>query len=319
MTDTLYEYALEDEYYELGGYSWIHFGERIADKVAIAVKFSRESDPTTLARFKLENKIMHELKDIDYIVNAFTGVLHGYRTKARKHHYYVMEKADCSFSKWLELNSGVLTDKMRIEVLCGVFQGLIAIHERNYVHRDLHSENVLMFKKLDEHIPKIADFGKAYDLSKGISLTRANKPAWGAALTPPEILFGVIQHDDPAYKGGDFYAFGMLIHTSFFLGLDGFSLLFDMHKSLDRFQRTKLPPGALTSNYFRLRSDEERLADYKEWCQSEEDNVSDRYNVNRPHQRLNDIIKATARLDYTKRVVDVSLIENELNLLRQEL
>ena len=59
--------------------------------------------------------------------------------------------------KYLKTNFFSLTWKQKLQFLYIIAYNLQIIHERNYVHKDLHSGNILQFSNL----AKITDLGLA--------------------------------------------------------------------------------------------------------------------------------------------------------------
>ena len=51
--------------------------------------------------------------------------------------------------------------RQAVRVIVEVMKGLKLIHEKNFIHRDIKSENVLLKKEGSELTYKIADFGFA--------------------------------------------------------------------------------------------------------------------------------------------------------------
>ena len=68
-------------------------------------------------------------------------------------------------------------------ILRKVLKGLLVIHKKNQIHRDLKSDNILI--GTDGRI-KIGDFGHALQLTKELSTTKGTvgTPAWMA----PELI-----------------------------------------------------------------------------------------------------------------------------------
>lgn len=73
--------------------------------------------------------------------------------------YLVMELYEYDLEKYLIKNK--LSKKLIINYTKQIIKGLIFIHENKIIHRDLKTNNILMEKKENDYILKIADFGFA--------------------------------------------------------------------------------------------------------------------------------------------------------------
>src|SRR5690349_12039504 len=176
-------YSVE-EAYEEGSYAWVHFGVRDIDNTQVAVKFARQLDEEAIARFALENQILRELNGEAGIVRAYTEVLQASRLGVNSH-YYVMERLRCSLERWLDTAFTSDSYRVKVSIIQQIYATIKLVHDRGYVHRDLHDGNILMDIVDDIVTPKIADFGRAYDLSDTKRLSNPNRPAWGNLMLPP--------------------------------------------------------------------------------------------------------------------------------------
>lgn len=114
--------------------------------------------------------------------------------------------------------------KEALEILTQVMLGLRVIHEKNYIHRDIKSENVLI-KATDKggRIYKIADFGFARPVKSGTASTVCGTQKYMA----PEILKNL-----PYTRSVDIWAIGILFYFMLFADypFKGTDLLFDMDR-----------------------------------------------------------------------------------------
>jgi serine/threonine protein kinase len=97
---------------------------------------------------------------------------------------------------------GPLTVDAALELSAGIAKGLAAIHEDGIVHLDLKPENVLMDRKDDVWIPKIADFGLARSTA-----SQVQNNALSIAYASPE-------HFDTRLErtwAADMFSFGMVL------------------------------------------------------------------------------------------------------------
>lgn len=110
-----------------------------------------------------------------------------------------------------------------LEILGQVMQGLRIIHEKNYIHRDIKSENVLIKTTEKGRIFKIADFGFARPVKSGTASTVCGTQKYMA----PEILKNL-----PYTRSVDIWALGVLFFFMLFADypFKGHDLLFDIEK-----------------------------------------------------------------------------------------
>lgn len=112
--------------------------------------------------------------------------------------------------------------KDSLEIIVQVMQGLRVIHEKNYIHRDIKSENVLI-KTTEKggRIYKIADFGFARPVKSGTASTVCGTQKYMA----PEILKNL-----PYTRSVDIWALGILFYFMLFADypFKGHDLVFDI-------------------------------------------------------------------------------------------
>src|SRR5688572_14069079 len=93
------------------------------------------------------------------------------------------------------------TDKL--DILCHIIKGLDHIHSSNFIHRDLHSGNILYSNTNSEHPVVISDLG----ISKPSIESTDNNEVYGiVSYMDPEILRG-----NKYTTASDIYSFGMIM------------------------------------------------------------------------------------------------------------
>jgi formylglycine-generating enzyme required for sulfatase activity/tRNA A-37 threonylcarbamoyl transferase component Bud32 len=92
-----------------------------------------------------------------------------------------------------------------LDVAIGIAKGLAAIHAQGIVHRELKPANVLMDRKDDRWVPKIADFGLARS-TRSVSIGEFATSGYAA----PEQMDLLSEH--PLGPESDLFAFGMVLY-----------------------------------------------------------------------------------------------------------
>jgi serine/threonine-protein kinase len=111
-----------------------------------------------------------------------------------------------------ELYSKYQNDKFGFAVLIvkNILSGLMALHDKGYIHRDLDPSNIMI--TVDRKI-KIIDFGIAKQLdslnTQDQQLTSTGQFIGKAAYAAPELVLGDVHHQD---KTTDIYAVGIMLY-----------------------------------------------------------------------------------------------------------
>jgi serine/threonine-protein kinase len=113
--------------------------------------------------------------------------------------YYGASKAQSND----EIKSGTMTTEDKIKVLKDVLNGLLFIHNKGYLHRDIKPQNILKF---NDGTYKLSDFGLAKSMtpSKSQFVTRV-----GEFYGFLNFDYGVMAHGYS--KQSDIYSIGVLI------------------------------------------------------------------------------------------------------------
>jgi serine/threonine protein kinase len=112
--------------------------ENIISRIA---RFSREVEA-----LKLSNELNLE-NIIQFYFDDYADIDHG------RFHYYVMEKADCDLTQYLDEND--MTPQQRLLLCADILNGVKQLHENEIYHRDIKPDNILFVNKTW----KIGDLG----------------------------------------------------------------------------------------------------------------------------------------------------------------
>jgi serine/threonine protein kinase len=96
----------------------------------------------------------------------------------QRNYILVIELCSCDLSKFIQ-SSGYLEERIAINFLKQITDGLAFLREKNFIHRDLKPPNVLLSDFSENATIKIADFGLARSLGKNsLAVTRSGTPLY---------------------------------------------------------------------------------------------------------------------------------------------
>jgi len=117
--------------------------------------------------------------------------------------YYIMEKADCDLFGYFD--SGVkITEEEFGYLMLDIVEGMKYLHANNVVHLDLKPDNILVFKKQERVLCKIADFGHSIRLKETEQVRKKFRSTEG--YMAPEVM-----NNKRISKAADVYSFGVLM------------------------------------------------------------------------------------------------------------
>jgi len=101
-----------------------------------------------------------------------------------------------------------LNQSQKEDLIKGILNGLAFLHEHNILHRDIKPGNILIAKRGDQYIPKIADFGLSRQVDSFEKSSFVNSIAGGSAYyAAPEQLAG-----ENVRANVDLWSFGVLLY-----------------------------------------------------------------------------------------------------------
>ncbi len=145
-----------------------------------------------------EEKILTLLKDVPHVLHV--DDIAEMESDGKRHQIIYMEKARCDLFDYMKNQS--ITSQRKKELALAILEGMIEVHKRNVIHRDMKPENILMVfnpKKPEELQPKISDFGNAIHAPKGSDAWNAmqNECYGSDEYISPEMWQSVIEADNP--------------------------------------------------------------------------------------------------------------------------
>lgn len=159
--------------------------------------------PDALERFQSEWEalIAH---DCPRLVRVFGGGVDEQHRIA----WYAMEHVDAMLSQD-EVQRQPAATKLR--VLTDAAEGLIALHQRKLLHRDIKPQNLLVHRDGDTVRAKVADLGIAKSLEQTTGLTRTGAVFGTPHYLAPELLHGAKR----STVASDVYALGATLYALF--------------------------------------------------------------------------------------------------------
>ena len=130
----------------------------------------------------------------------------------------VMERLNTDVGKFVE-NTPNLPLSIKVSILCDVSYGLVYLHDKNILHRDLTANNIILTMDLQA---KIADLGvsKMITIQQQVKLAQTKAPG-SQYYMPPEAL-----KENPKYNQKlDIFSFG---HLSIYVAIQEFPNVYEV-------------------------------------------------------------------------------------------
>ena len=231
-----YEYDRDSTPLGEGGMGRIYHGFRVDEmsnfRIYVAIKEIRDDmarDPQLIERAMRESsiQIVHEnlLRMYGFVTNVEYDPMHDANIVR---YYMIMERlVGVNLDQVLK---GVTTDKSGmqiplaqelyelygtdrdaavVKIMRGVLAGIMALHDKGYIHRDIDPSNIMV--TIDGKI-KLIDFGVCKHIDAAVQekkLTSAGSFLGKVNYAAPELALGDVQHQD---RTTDIYALGILIY-----------------------------------------------------------------------------------------------------------
>ena len=164
-----------------GGMSTVFLSYDVPGRRAVAVKLLSDhlsGQPEFVNRFYREARLSRVL----HHPNVIHGYAAGYDPDANKH-YIVLEFIDGPSAHAALARLGRLPVGVAVKIGIDIARALSFLHGRNYVHRDVKPDNVLLHP---DGVAKLADLGLAKRLSDDMHLTSVNQGVGTSYYMPYE-------------------------------------------------------------------------------------------------------------------------------------
>ncbi|CAB5367103.1 unnamed protein product [Rhizophagus irregularis] len=156
----------------------------------------------------ITDKFLNEVKE--YSINKSSNILNIYgisQNPDTKEYIMVLQYAkEGNFNHWINKNYEYFNWENKISALLNIINGLKEIHQRNLVHRDFHTGNILLFFDFINNFSNcvlISDMGLCGEVDN-IDKTKI----YGIMpYVAPEVLRG-----KPYTQAADIYSFGMIMY-----------------------------------------------------------------------------------------------------------
>ncbi|PKY29537.1 kinase-like protein [Rhizophagus irregularis] len=192
-----------------GGFGIIYQATWLSNNETVILKRFEDSK-------NIDKYFLNELKSFQYcfgLDNEHIIKPYGFTKDAELEDYILVMKyaAEGDLHKYLQNNFAKITwDKQKLDILWQISKGLETIHNKDFMHRDFHSGNILFDCSSDEEWEdnnyfqwKITDLG----LSHSVNNKSSNNEIYGVIpYIAPEIFKG-----SKFSKETDIYSFGMIM------------------------------------------------------------------------------------------------------------
>jgi serine/threonine protein kinase len=185
------------------GEVWRARHERLGVLVAVKVLNAECTDHASVVRFQREAKMMALVRHPNVLSVVDFGML--------------TSEAPCLVIEYVEGQNlddllsvtGRLNWRTAVNIVCGILEGLTAIHDAGILHRDMKPGNVMVFGNEPNYRVKIVDFGIAREGDPSVSkLTKTGMLVGTPVYMAPEVLMGQRKADVQT----DIFAVGTMMY-----------------------------------------------------------------------------------------------------------
>ncbi len=182
-----------------GGFGTVYEGYDVELDRNVAIKICTTGDEGQLQRFRREARIVSQLK------HRNVALVHDYGFDAAAGLHFLVEE----FLSGVDLERKIqdrdaLPASLRLRYLMDIAQGLLFVHDRGLIHRDLSPRNI---RVLHDHSIKIMDFGLAKDATDS-TLTLVGDNFGTVGYTAPEQITGMRTVDHRT----DIFSYGVIAY-----------------------------------------------------------------------------------------------------------
>lgn len=202
-----------------GNFSLVYEATDVLTGTTCAVKIlsmtSRSSE--ALDEFRSEGQLLQVLESCSNVITILGFGSHpmtatvGATTFPLDVEYLVLEHASSDLAALLVRRHQINWDE-RLGLLRGVVKGMHQLHLREFVNRDIKSDNVLLCEKGSTVVAKVADLGRSKDTKQGPRFRPEDYMNGRGDLrfAPPELLWGLGNGDAEAMRLADLYQLGSI-------------------------------------------------------------------------------------------------------------
>lgn len=131
-----------------------------------------------------------------------------------------MERASGSLDELLQnsdsFNRPTILPEVRYQLCLDVLEGLICLHNEQFVHGDVKPANILIFEQQNPDVPfiaKISDFGMCLSLDTELSVSYDSYHGTTDWLAPELVRFHALrtENDDVTLSKCDVFSYGLLV------------------------------------------------------------------------------------------------------------
>jgi len=122
--------------------------------------------------------------------------------------YIVTESGESIQSLYNSSSSQTIDQKMIMQFLCNIVEGLIYLADNRIIHRNICTESIYLATKDNQYVAKIGDLETAQKLENGHDFVTGSVEHINAKYAPPESL-----REKKYYLSSDVWSFGNLLYA----------------------------------------------------------------------------------------------------------